>query len=511
MSDISDAIGLELLSNIVGIKVVGEDFSEVSENLPQSLLILCEGNTANQATLPDKKFKITSAKQAGEKCGYGSPAYLIARILFPPMGGGGIGGIPVYIHPQPEAGGAQAQVYEITPTGVATKSGTHYVYIGGRKGMEGQFYKLDIVEGDTTSDITGKITDALSNVLGCPVTVTDDDYVNTLTTKWKGKTAAGLNVRIDTGDDDLGITYAVASTQTGSGVPSISTAMEELGNDWWTFILNSYGTEDDIVSTLELTNGKPDPENPTGRYSGIVMRPFIALTGSVSDDDSAFTDDDDRKDEVTIALCPAPNSEGLAMEAAANVALLECRKAQDKPHGDIQNMKYPDMPLPAPSDSLGTMTEYLSRDEIMKKGSSTADIVSGNYVMKDFITTYHPVGEVPPFFRYVRDLVLDQNVIFRYQMEEARYVLDKTIVGDDDDVDVDDCIKPKQWKAILINKFEEWTKAALISDAKFSADSLKVQLSPTNPNRFNTTFKGKRTGFVRQSSSTYSVGFNFGK
>lgn len=511
MSDISDAIGLELLSHIVGLKIIKEDFSEVSRNLPQSLLILCEGNDANQATLPDQKFQITSAKQAADKCGFGSPAHILARILFPPLGGGGIGGIPVYIHPQPAAVGAVSQKFEITPTGVATKSGTHYVVINGRKGIDGQFYKIAVVEGDTTADITGKITDALAAVLGCPLTVTDDDYVNTLESKWKGKTAAGIQVRIDTGDDDLGITYVVNDIQTGSGVPAITDAMTALGNDWWTFILNSYGTESDIVSVLEQVNGRPDPKNPTGRYTGTVMRPFLALTGTIEDDPTTFSDDDDRKEEDTIALCSAPNSEGLAMEAAANYAVLELRQAQDKPHLDIQNKTLPDMPPPAPTSGIGSMGDYLNRDAFLKKGCTTADIVNNEYQVKDFVTTYHPEGEVPAIFRYVRAFVQDTNVIFRYQMLEGRFVLNKAIASNDDDVDVEDVIKPKQWLAILSDEFEEWAKVALITDIAFSRASLNVQLSPTNPDRFNTAFKVKRTGYTRQSSTNMSVGFNFGK
>lgn len=509
MSEISDAIGLELLSEVVGYKITKGNFQEVTPNLPQAILMIGEANTANQATLEDARFQIISAKQAGDKCGYGSPIYLAARILFPPLGGGGIGGIPVWVHPQAEEGGATAKVLEISPTGVATDNGTHYVIVAGRNGMEAEVYAINIIEGDTTGDITGKITDALSKILGCPFTAVDDDYVNTLTSKWKGLTADELQVRVDTKGNDLGITYAVSSIQSGSGTPSIANAMNALGNEWIPLVLNGYGPNaTTVVEALEAKNGIPDPNNPTGRYTGIIMKPFIALTGDLSDDPTPFSNAAARKAQVTIALCPAPNSEGLSIEAAANAAVLFGRLSQDKPHLDISGQSYPDMPTP---DDIGSMSDYLTRDQFLKKGSSTVDLNAGKFVVKDFVTTYHPDGEVPPQFRYCRNLMLDFNIRFRYLLLEQIHVVNKAIAADDDDVDAEDVIKPKQWLALLSDAGTDWAKEALITDIPFFQKNIKVGLSQSNPDRINTAFKYKRTGFSRQSSTTAEAGFNFGK
>ena len=92
------------------------------------------------------------------------------------------------------------------------------------------------------------------------------------------------------------------------------------GNVWNTVVVNSYGTNSTTMAALEAFNGIPDPTNPTGRYQGTVMKPFIAITGSVADNESAVTDL--RLNNVTIAIAPAPLSTGLALEAAANMTLL---------------------------------------------------------------------------------------------------------------------------------------------------------------------------------------------
>lgn len=500
----SDAVGSERISKIVGYKITKGNFSNVTPNLPQRIAILGEANNANQATLDTAATEITSAQQAGEKYGYGSPIYHIMRILRP--NSGGVGGIPTVVYAQEEAGGASYKVIDVTPTGTATGNGTHTVNIAGRTGLDGTSYDINVETGDTASDITEKMADAINNVLGSPVTASD--YVTskvTLTSKWKGLTADGIVVTVDTNDNDLGITYSVVSTQSGAGTPSITAALALFGNDWNTIVINSYGTVTSIMDALQNFNGIPDPATPTGRYAAILMKPFIALTGSVVEDPSAITDA--RLDEVTIAICPAPLSSGLPMEAAANMAVLFSRQAQDTPHLDVSGQSYPDMPTPL---IIGDMADYENRDLFVKKGCSTVDLVGGKYKVQDFVTTYHPVGEIPPQFRYCRNLMLDFNVRFGYYLLELINVVDHAIAADESVVSASNVVKPKQWKQIIDKYAESLSQRALIVDAAFMQDSIEVNISTTNPDRLETFFRYKRSGFVRIASTTAEAGFNFG-
>lgn len=500
----SDAVGSERISQVVGYKIKKGQFNEASPNLPQRVAIFGEANTANQGSLSTDPVEITSAQQAGVLFGFGSPIYHVMRILRP-TSGGGIGGVPTIVYPQAEAGGATAKIVEVTPTGVATGNGTHTVKIGGRAGLDSSFYDIQIVTGDTTDTITAKIEDAVNNVLGSPCTATSTDYEATLTTKWKGLTANELSISVDTNDNDLGITYATVVTQTGSGTPSISASLDLIENDWVTILVNTYGTVSNIMASLEAFNGIPDPENPTGRFAGIVMKPFIALTGSIAEDPSSVTDA--RLNDVTIAICPAPLSEGFSFEAAANMCVLFARKSQDNPHLDVGSSSYPDMPTPT---SIGTMSSYDSRDSIVKKGCSTVDLVSGKYRVMDFVTTYHPIGELPPQFRYCRNLMLDFNVRYGYYLLEQDNVVGHAILNDDDISSASSVVKPKQWKAILNAYADSLANRALIADTQFMKDSIEVNISSTNPDRFETFFKYKRSSVVRIASTDAEAGFNFG-
>jgi hypothetical protein len=168
------------------------------------------------------------------------------------------------------------------------------------------------------------------------------------------------------------------------------------------------------------------------------------------------------------------------------------------------------MPIPIDGD-IGLMSVYNNRDAIVKKGGSTVDLVAGRYQVQDFVTTYHPDGEIPPQFRYARNLMLDFNVRYGYYLLEQINVVDKTIANDADTISVGSIIKPKQWKQIVATYANDLAKRALIADPDFMVESIIVALSGTNPDRLDTFFRYKRTGIARISSTTAEAGFNFGE
>jgi phage tail sheath gpL-like len=502
----SDSVGAERVSKVVGYKITKGNFALTSPNLPQRIAVLAEANEANQSGLDISAREITSAKQAGDLYGYGSPIYMIMRILRP-IFSEGVGGIPVYVYPQAKAVGAAAKVISITPAGTATANGTHTLKIAGRGGMDGSFYDINIETGDTTADITAKIEDALNAVLGAPVTATSDDYEAVATTKWMGLTANDVSISVDDNDADLGIEYTIVTDAAGSGTPSIAAALDLFGTNWNTIVVNSYGIHEGTLDLLEEFNGIPDPTTPTGRFVGTLMKPFVAFTGSTADDISATTDA--REDQVTIAICPAPGSDGLPMEAAANYARLAAVIAQSTPHLDVSGQSLPDMPTPEDGD-IGSMAAYDFRDSVVKMGLSTVEMRAGKYTICDFVTTYHPEGENPPQFRYVRNIFIDLNVRYGYFILEQTYVVDHAIASDDDIVNVDAVIKPKNWKQIVDKYADDLASRALITQPSFMQDSITVELSDSNPDRLETFFKYKRSGFARIAATTAEAGFNFG-
>lgn len=501
----SNAVGSERISKVVGYLLSKGDFSESSPNLPQRIALIGEANEANQGALDLTPWEVTTAQAAGQRYGFGSPIYTELRIMKPAQSDG-VGGIPIVVYPQAKAVGAAQKVLDITPTTAgATGNGTHTLIIAGRKGIDGVFYDINIVTGDTVATISAKIANAINAVLGSPVIGSSTALKATATSKWAGLTANDISITVDNNGNSLGVTYAVTQVTAGSGTPSIQAALDLFGSNWITQVVNTYGAVASIMTALETFNGIPDPLSPTGRFRGIIMKPFIALTGSVLEDPSALTDG--RLDNVTIAICPAPLSTGLPMEAAANMCVLFARQAQDNPHLDVSGMTYPDMPTPA---AIGAMSSYDSRDAIVKKGCSTVDLIAGKYQVQDFVTTYHPVGEVPPQFRYCRNLNIDNNIRYGYYLLELRDVVDHAIAADNDIVSANKVVKPKTWTQTVDKYAKDLAERALTVDAPFMQKSISVKLSATNPDRLETFFRYKRSGFTRILSTEAQAGFNFG-
>ena len=499
----SFAVPIDWVSRIVGYLLQKGNFQTVSPNLPQSIAVFGEANNANQSTLSLTPTKYSTAQSVGQTYGYGSPMHIMARILMP-NNGGGVNGIPVTFYPQAKAVGATAKVFTISPTGVANNNGTHYLKIAGREGLDGVFYALNIVKGDTTSIISAKIYNAVNAILGSPFIATDTEYLATLTSKWSGLTADKLTVSVDTGNNTLGITYTVNSIQSGSGTPSVASQLI-FENVWHTLVVNPYGEDTATMQAFEAYNGIPDPTTPTGRFVGIIMKPFLAITGFTSDDPSSVFDS--RLNDVTIVAAPAPNSLGLPMEASANATVLFANISQDTPDLDIGGLSYPDMPTPL---SSGTMHDATSRNIIVQKGCSTVDVINGRYVMQDFVTTYHPIGETPPQYRYARNLMLDFNVRFSYYLKEQAFVIGAVIANDNDVVLSSKVIKPKTWKAEVGELADELVKRGLVVDSAFMKDGIVVNISTVNPDRLETFFPYKRSGVARIASTTAQAGFNFG-
>jgi len=505
----SSAIAQDRISRVLGYQIKKGFFNETTPYLPQRIVVLAEANTANQANVdPSAPFEFIDEASVGNEFGFGSPAHQIARILRP-KAGGGVGSVSTVIYAQDEDVAAVAAEVEITVTGPATQTVTHFPIINGRSNVDGVSYGVNILVGDTDAIIAGKIADAINAVPGAPCTAAAALGVVTLTSKWAGVTSDELNASVDTDGLPGGVSYAVVNTTAGSGTADITASLNNFGNTWNTLIINSF-KDSAFLNQLEVFNGRPDANAPTGRYTANIFKPFVALFGNTDSTTSTIeliTDTPARKIESTNAICPAPNSDGFSWEAAANVGALVGPVWNNSPHLDVSGQLYPDMPTAL---TIGDFSTYDGRDNLVKKGSSTVDLVSGKYQIQEIVTTYHPVGEEPAQFRYIRNLNIDWNIKYGLDLLADINVVDHMVADDNAIVGVDNVIKPKQWKQIISSYASDLQSRGLIVDAPFMVDSIEVTTGNTNPDRLDTAFKYKRSPYARVISITAVAGFSFG-
>lgn len=506
---ISTAVSADRVSAVVGYEVKGSLEGLTPGNLPQRIAILAEIEEGFTYSSVSPFLSFTSSKEVGKEYGFKSPAYAAARILRP-KSGDVLGGIPTVIYAIEKPAGATATVITKSITGTATKNKTHYLRVNGRTQLDGQVYQFSVEIGDTATEIAPKIRDAVNAVLGCPGTgsVSTDNFV--FTSGWNGETSADINIEFDVDGDSAGLTYAEVSKVDGTGTGSVGTALDLFADEWNTIVVNCLGSNSAILDSLEGINGNPNDGN--GRYESIIFKPFVSLFGdnSINTLSGITAITDARKDEVTNVHCPAPNSNGLSLEAAANVAIIYGAMAQNTPHLDPIYKTYPDMPV---GSTIGDYGDVSKRDQIIKIGGSTVKLTGDKYQIIDLVTTYHPDDEpdTAVLYRYVKDLVgLDWNYRYSYMLLEQIYVVGKTIVGNNSTSSQEGIISPNIWKSILAKKyFPVLEDKALLADQDYSKASMQVGINASNSNRFDTSFKTKRTGTVRVGSTTNEVLFNF--
>lgn len=508
-----DAVGLDRRSTIIGFGLSAGNFATSTPHLPMSILVLGQANTDKVAGLDlDTIERALTAKEVGDKYGYGSPLHRAMRIL-KPLGSDGVGGIPVFFAVQDDDG-LTASIVDITVTGTVTKNAEITIQIGGRETLDGASLVVNALVGETEDDVMLKIRDAINDCVSCEYsaafTALDPEVV--LTSKFKGLNSL---VRVDVSISVTGSGLTIATSETaGTGSPTVTDSLNDIGEKWIPMVVNTYSVESDLIlDEIQAFNGMPG-ETPTGRYSGLTMKPFVCLTGITTSTD--FTSAVDyaaaNQDEVTHSFAPAPASKGSCYEASAWYALREAVLANNDPSKDIINMS---IDMPEPYDLVFAQPSYDQRDLWCRAGVSTSvwDESTGKYVIKDFITTYRVDTEVEPSFRWVRDVYIDFNMKFKYYLMQQNQVIGKVIVPDNAATPsgiASNVISPKVFKSLVLDLIDEMESDGLITDREFSKSKLIVEISSTNPNRFNCSFSYKRTGIARITSTNVLAGHFFG-
>jgi len=496
---ISNAVAPNRVSSVLGYEIKKGLAGVTGGYLPQRIAVVGEANSDKQAGLKNK-FQFTSADEVAIECGYGSPAHLAAIRL---RGTIDVGGIPTIMFPLPQAAAGAAQVNSITTTGTATKSATQYIIVAGK------YISFTVLKDETGDVILNKIKDAVNAILDTAMTAgTVATNALPMTAKWVGQTSA--DIVIEFAGENIGTTYVNTETSAGAGEVLPTDALALFGSEWNTQVVNCLGSTATILDAYESFNG--NSTDKTGRYNAESFKPCIVVTGVIDNDkDDLIAITDSRKIEQTNVVMPAPKSLSLPLEIAAVTVAVYAPKVEVDPKSDILDSVLTGLTPPQDLEA-GDMDVYNNRDFVVKGGCCTVVLRDGNYVVKDFVTTYHPVGEDPPQFRWVRNLAgIDFNIAYRTLFIDEAFIKGKTILPDSNPSTDPNVIKPKDAKGLMINKlFVPFANDGILAEAAYSIDNCDVQINGTNPDRLDFSNPYKRSGFARILSTTAIANFNLG-
>jgi phage tail sheath gpL-like len=481
-------------TSAVGVSIKSGKFATVGKGMPIRVALLGEANISENATVPTMPTDVISSAQVASMAGHGSPLHLQMKYLETL-------GVPVTMFAQRYSTTSVPTVStsELTITGTATLYGTVDVVINGIR------YKISFAKGDLPAVINQKIRDAVNGILSAPVVATDAAGKVLFTTKWKGKTSASLNVRIDSFNVVNGFTFAFVNVS-GTGTPDIQPALDQFGATHYNLVCNPYG--EDAAEILETFNGVPGDVNTAGRWSSLVNLPFIAVCGSnrsLISDITGVTNIDARRSQATNAFVASANFEWFPFEGAAAALQTYGNIAANTPHLGMYGVNY--IKNGVQYGGAGDMATLAGRNAIYQLGHGTSEYVDGKIRMTDFITTYNPstIDRRDQKFVEVRDLIVDMNIMYAIRMVCERDIYGKSTTADNTTVRVTGVIKPKEVRELIAAEIANLAKLGFIATPEFSVDSISITLNPQY--RYNISFKYQRTSLIKQVDCGMEVDF----
>ncbi len=487
---ISTAIDATAVSRVVGIKT---EFVNLRGGnivyLPQRIAILGQGNSAAAYSLT--KQQVTSAGQAAELYGYGSPIHLaVARLL--PNNGDGVGTIPVTVYPLEDGVSATTAAGDITPTGAVTEAGVGYVVVNN---IKSQAFSIPL--GATVAEVVANMETAVNAILGMPVIASDDTTKLDIAAKWAGPTGNALHIEV-TGAESTGMTFGITQPSGGLVNPSITSALNQFGDVWETFVLNCLNVEDQDVLNEIQTFGE-------GRWGATTRKPIIcSFVGTTEADvDTALVVPESRKQDRINGQLVAPGSKDLPFVVAARQLARIAPVAQNNPPHDYGRQSADG--ITAGTD--GEQWNYVQRNQAVSGGSSTVEVRDGVVDLSDTVTFYHPSGEETPAYRFVVDIVKVANILFNIDLIFANSDWDGApLIPDDQPTTNRTAKKPKMAVAAMCTMIDNLGLAAIISSPATAKENTFAGINSQNPKRLDAA----STMQVSGNSNIISVDFNWG-
>jgi phage tail sheath gpL-like len=491
---------------VVGAGANNTQFQPAAENVPRQILIIATYDPAKTTIVDEVPVQVLSPEDAGDRFGFGFMAHRLALRAFETSQG-----IPAFIQPQSEAGGAVEATGEVDFAGsTGVEAGTLYFWIAGYP-----LASVAVTAGMTVENLADALVAAINADKDQPVTAvkTAVTFEVVITAKTKGPWGNDISLNFNLGLNQAlptGVVAAITPMASGAGIPVIQDALDGLGTgddaneDFFTDMVHGYGQDTTTLDSISTYVGAGN--DFVGLWSKTVHRPFRAVTGDVVAGSGGLTAlqavADARKLDRANGVIAVPGSPNHPSEIAALALGVMARVNQIRAAESYVDQLLPGVIPGAKSDRW--TSDYDNRDIAVKNGISPTHIKSGNVVMQNMMTFYRPdsVPVTSNGYRSMRNICILQNIL---DNEAANYEQAKWqgifIVSDITNVSSTvDATKARDVNSViddevaLVRLFES---KGWIFDAAFSINKLKEPGA--------VTIRANSTGFDKKTSVILSV------
>ena len=490
---VSTAVDQSQVSRVTGIKTTFKDLrnGRISA-LPQSIAVVGQGSTAS--VYSNVKKQVFSALEVAQEYGFGSPLHLAVCQLLPPNGDG-VGNIPVNVYPLDDAGGGVVADGSITPVVVPTAAGSYQVNVSNILSTA-----FTIAVGDTIADVVDKMVAAINGVLSMPIIAVDGTTLLTFTSKWKGASANDIVIEV-IGPTTIGNSFTIVQANAGASNPDVDSALAQIGDTWETVILNCM----DIADTTTLDKFSAFGE---GRWGALFHKPCVVFTGvTIAAVSGAIAVSNARKTDRVNAQLVAPGSDSLPFVVAARGVARIAVVAQSDPASDYARQY-------AQSIAPGTDAEQwdsAQREAAVVGGSSTSITTDGVVTLMDTVTFYHPTGDPTPAYRFVKDIMRLQVILFNIAaIFDTPEWAGAPLIPNDQPTANPNAKKPMTAVAAISAMLDNLGLAAIISDPETAKKATMAAINGGNPNRLDVATTVQLSGNTNIKSIDLNFGFYFG-
>ena len=499
MAVISNAVPAGAVASVFGNAFNYVNLREGLAGLPQIIAIFATFDPLKTAVVKDVPVRIFTEVEAGEKFGFGFPAHLAARQVLRKSGI-----VPVFVFPIDEAGAAVAgdgSILVISAAG-ATTSGTISLYVGGQR------IPVTVAKGTLATDIETAITTAINAAVNVPVTALVNGVTpeqSDITSKYKGLIANDITLAINLTEAEKdaspgGVSFTITDLSSGAETPAVTTALGNMGDDWYTWIVNTFGSDTTTMAAFAT-------HNEDDRWDTLVNKFYRAFYGTVDDLATATGITDALPLDRTNGAITSPGGYMLPFELAALAVGGMAARNQNNPPQPYTGILLDGL---VPATAAGQWT-YEQRNAAVKAGCSTTILEDGVIKLEDIVMHYHKTGEEPPAYRWAVDIAklaewaYNVNLVFTGSNWRG-----KILVDDTDIVVNPDARRPLDATAEIFKLADASSFAALITRPGFTKENTASSIDVANPNRLNIVTLIVLSGATRIISLTTRFGFNFG-
>ncbi|RKP50513.1 phage tail sheath subtilisin-like domain-containing protein [Trinickia fusca] len=399
----------------------------------------------------------------------------------------------VWYLPLADATGATAAAGSIAFTQAPTANGTLSLYIAG------QLVTVPVTAGETTAAIATAVAAAIALVPTMPVTAavaTGATNTVTLTALHKGLCGNEIDIRFNyygtkAGESTpAGLTYTITAMSGGATNPSLATALGNLGNMTFDFIVSPYTDAASLTSLQQFLNDQ------TGRWSWssqLYGHVFMAYAGTFAAQTTlGLAQNNQHQTVMGFSGSPTPSwlwAAALGAQAAVSVRADPGVPLQYLP---LRGVLAP----PIQSQFLANQRETLLYDGI----STFLVQQDGTVLTENVVTTYQLNAQGVPDNSY-----LEVETMFQLMLEirtlqamlSSKYARCKLANNGTRPAANSGLVTPAMIQADIIALYQEREAAGYVQNSAAFAQALVVNKNQTNPNRVDVLWPGTPVNQMR--------------